>query len=328
MGGSSRPGDFLSSFLQGDFPPAAMTFQTIVALPETGSHVFPNLVYVQGNEQKTITLDHSPFTVGRKADKDLVIPDPRVSRDHAVIVSENGKFCVLDGGSKHGTFVNGQRVERHELAQNDRLEFGVRDGAYVLFNPQSNTSNTAREFLNHLSGMHLPTGGSDLEKLTMFLEAARKLNTVGVLDEIVVTLLEATLKLTGGERGYVFLKNEEGKLRLAAGRNGRGEPLLDDKTISHSILEDALKANSEFVLTDTSKSLDLTGRQSIVAYDLRTVICIPLRKPQVQTIRDADSPGPRPRCWARCTWTQNSPRMISRVSATTCCERLRQRPRP
>ena len=47
-----------------------------------------------------------------------------------------------------------------------------------------------------------------------------------------------------------------------------------------------MKSNSEFVITDTSQSLDLAGRHSIVAYDLRTVICIPLRKPQVQTTRD------------------------------------------
>ncbi len=124
--------------------------------------------------------------------------------------------------------------------------------------------------------------------MTIFLEAARKLNTTGVLDEILLTLLDVTLKLTGSERGYVFLKGPDGKLRLAAGRNSKGELLLDDTTISHSILEDALRANSEFLLTDTSQSLDLSGRQSIVAYDLRTVICIPLRKMQVQTRARAD----------------------------------------
>jgi len=113
------------------------------------------------------------------------------------------------------------------------------------------------------------------------------LNTIGVLDEILVTLVDTTLKLIRAERGYVFLKDEEGNLRLAAGRNSKGEALLDDKTISHSILDEALKSNSEFLFTDTSQSLDLAIRQSIVAYDLRTVICMPLRKPQVQTTRDA-----------------------------------------
>jgi pSer/pThr/pTyr-binding forkhead associated (FHA) protein len=61
-----------------------MSFQTIVnPPPESSSGVFPTLVFVQGNEQRIINLDHSPFSVGRKVDKDLVIADPRVSRDHA-----------------------------------------------------------------------------------------------------------------------------------------------------------------------------------------------------------------------------------------------------
>jgi len=271
-----------------------MAFETIVDTPSSssGSGIFPTLVFVQGNDQRVITLDHSPFSVGRKVDKDLVIADPRVSRDHAIIVSENGGFCVVDQGSKHGTFVNGEKILRKGLQRNDRLEFGVRDVAYVIFNPQQTTPNSAREFLSQISGMHISDETTDLEKLVLFLEAARKLNTVGVLDEILMTLLDVTLKLTRAERAFVFMKNERGELQLAAGRNSKGEPLLEDTTISHSILEDALKSNSEFVLTDTSRSIDLTGRKSIVAYDLRTVICVPLRKPQVQTARGSDTNAP------------------------------------
>src|SRR6201987_5787637 len=255
---------------------------------DPGSGVFPSLIYVQGNEQRSIVLNRTPFSVGRKVDKDLVIPDPRVSRDHAMIVAENGDFYVVDQGSKHGTFLNGERVQRQRLQRNDRLEFGVRDVAYVIFSPQhTSTSNTAREFLSQISGIQISTDTTDLEKLALFLEAARKLNTIGVLDEILVTLVDTTLKLTRADRGYVFLKDEEGNLRLVAGRNSKGEALVDDKTLSHSIVDEALKSNSEFLFTDTSQSLDLAVRQSIVAYDLRTVICMPLRKPQVQTTRDA-----------------------------------------
>jgi len=258
---------------------------------DPGSGVFPSLIYVQGNEQRSIIMNRTPFSVGRKVDKDLVIPDPRVSRDHALIVAENGDFFVVDQGSKHGTYVNGERVQRQRLQRNDRVEFGVRDVAYVIFSPQHATSNTAREFLSQISGIQISTDTTDLEKLTLFLEAARKLNTVGVLDEILVTLVDTTLKLIRAERGYVFLKDEDGQLRLAAGRNSKGEALLDDKTISHSILDEALQSNSEFLVTDTSQSMDLAVRKSIVAYDLRTVICLPLRKPQVQTTRDANSPA-------------------------------------
>ena len=245
------------------------------------SAVFPVLIYVQGEQQQSLSLNHTPFTVGRKVDRDLVIPDPRVSREHASIVAENGEFFVVDLGSKHGTFVNGERVDRHKLQRNDRLEFGARDVAYLIFHPLHATSNTAREFLSQISGIQIAPEASDLEKLTLFMEAARKLNTIGVLDEILVTLIDATLKLTRAERGYIFLRDAEGSLNLAAGRNSKGEPLLDDTTISRSVLEEALKSNSEYLVTDTSQMLDIKERQSIVAFDLRTVICMPLRKPLV-----------------------------------------------
>ena len=250
-------------------------------------------MFVQGSEQKNIVLNRTPFTVGRKVDKDLVIADPRVSRDHAQIMQLGLEFFIEDLGSKHGTFVNGERIQRQKLERGDRLEFGARDSAYVLFNPANQTSNTAREFLSQISVIGgIKTETSELETLRLFLEAARKLNTAGVLEEILITMLDVTLQLTRAERAYVFLKDEEGNLVLKAGRNSKKEPLLDDKTISHSILEESMRSNSEFLLTDTSQSLDLSGRQSIVAYDLRTVVCIPLRKLQVQATRDVQTAAP------------------------------------
>ena len=90
--------------------------------PDADSGVFPTLVFVRDKQERKIPLDHTPFTVGRKVDKDLAIADPRVSRDHALIVSENDRFYVIDEGSTHGTFVNGERVQRKALQQNDRVE--------------------------------------------------------------------------------------------------------------------------------------------------------------------------------------------------------------
>ena len=55
--------------------------------PSTAS---PVLLYVEGAEQRNIVLERLPFAIGRKTGKDLVIPDSRVSRDHAQILCENG----------------------------------------------------------------------------------------------------------------------------------------------------------------------------------------------------------------------------------------------
>src|SRR5258708_9746506 len=186
-----------------------MAFQPITGSTSSpGSGVFPILVFVQGNEQRMMNLDHTPFTVGRKVDKDLVIADPRVSRDHALITSEDGQFCVVDQGSKHGTFVNGERVQRKRLERNDRVEFGVRDVAYVVFHPRHATDNTAREFLSQISGIQLSTDSTDLEKLTLFLEAARKLNTAGGIDGNLITLLDRALQPQPAERASVSLRRD------------------------------------------------------------------------------------------------------------------------
>jgi serine phosphatase RsbU (regulator of sigma subunit) len=266
-----------------------MAMHASPSMVDVNPGVFPSLLLVQDNQSRTLSLDHTPFTVGRKMEKDLVVSDARVSRDHAVILSENGEFFVVDQGSKHGTFLNGEPVQRAKLQPKDKLEFGARDAAYVIFQPEQQTGTTARKLLSQISDLKISTQTTDLEKLTLFLEAARKLNTTGVLDEILVTLIDSTLRLTGAERGYVFLCEPDGKLRLAAGRNASGTPLLDDKTISHSILDESLRSASGFLVADTSKSSDLAGRNSIVAYDLRTVICIPLRRTAVQASFRSDA---------------------------------------
>lgn len=245
---------------------------------------YPELVYSQRGEQTSIVLKRTPFRVGRKTENDLVIGDARVSREHAQFIEEGGDYYIVDHQSKHGTFVNGERIEgRRKLVRNDRIEFGVREEIYVVFSPTDVRHNTTREFLTQLSGIDLRShAGSDLEKLTFFLDAARKLNTSNVLEEILVTLIEATLRLTGAERGYVFLRNDDGTLRLATGRDAKGVPLSDDKTISRSIIADAARSASAFLVSDTMKSSGMAKRESVIAHDLRTVICIPLRRKVVQ----------------------------------------------
>ena len=241
------------------------------------------LVVVEGSDRRTVMLDHYPFTIGRKTDRDLVMPDPRVSREHSQFVREGDGIYLLDQGSRWGTFVNGVRIERQKLARNDRIELGAQGSAYVLFSPDRSPSSAAQQFLSQFSTWKPASGaGSDLEMLNVFLEAARKLNTVGVLDDVLHTLLEAALRLTHAERGFVFLRRPDGELYLAAGRDKKGERITDDSTISRSVLLEAVKSASEFLVTDTDDTGKLAGRQSVVAHNLHSVICIPLRKTLIQ----------------------------------------------
>ena len=264
------------------------------------------LVVVEGSDRRTLVLDHFPFTVGRRTDRDLVMADPRVSREHAQFIREADGTYIVDQGSRHGTFVNGERVNRRKLGRNDHVEFGVQGAAYTVFSPDRSPSSAAQQFLSQFSTWKPATGaGSDLEMLNVFLEAARKLNTSGVLDDVLNALLEAALRLTRAERGFVFLRHADGELRLAAGRDKSGESITDDSTISRSVLRDAAKSASEFLVTDTDDTSKLAGRESVVAHNLHSVICIPLRKTVIQEKVKEDTKGgeTQRRAGRVCTWT-------------------------
>ena len=237
------------------------------------------LVVVEGTDRRTIVLDHYPFTIGRRTDRDLVMADPRVSREHAQFVREPDGVYIVDQASRHGTYVNAERINRRKLGRNDHIESGVQGGAHVLFSPDRSPTSAAQQFLSQFSTWKPAAGaGSDLEMLNVFLEAARKLNTVGVLGDVLTALLEAALRLTRAERGFVFLRQPDGELYLAAGRGKNGESITDDSGISRSILTEAAKSANEFLVTDTDDTGKLAGRESVVAHNLHSVICIPLRK--------------------------------------------------
>lgn len=70
------------------------------------------------------------FTIGR-ADADLVIADPKLSRRHAVFRVVAQALEVEDLGSKNGTFVDGRRIDRScQLENGARVRFG--DSTFVV----------------------------------------------------------------------------------------------------------------------------------------------------------------------------------------------------
>lgn len=71
-----------------------------------------------------LPLDHFPFSIGRRPGSDLVLPDPRVSRDHAVVEAAGGGWRLRDLGSRNGTIVNGQPVSEADLRDGDRIAIG------------------------------------------------------------------------------------------------------------------------------------------------------------------------------------------------------------
>jgi hypothetical protein len=62
--------------------------------------------------------------IGRSPDCEVFLDDVTVSRNHAVLVQEDGHFFVEDQGSLNGTFVNRKRIDRAPLEEGDELQVG------------------------------------------------------------------------------------------------------------------------------------------------------------------------------------------------------------
>lgn len=237
-----------------------------------------SFVLADGPNRRAGTITHSPFTVGRLPENDLVLAHPYVSRRHAeIVVADEGCF-VVDLGSRHGTFINGKpAVARHLLAAEDVVHFGALDGPSLRIGSSDEApGSTIRDIISQIPEVGATSNA--LEKLNWFFESARKLKTSDAVDQILGALLDTTLQLTQVERGFVFLRNQAGELELALGRDDHGQALTDEATLSHGAIRQAVNNSSEYVVTDTLSADPEARSASIVAHSIRSVICIPLRK--------------------------------------------------
>jgi diguanylate cyclase (GGDEF)-like protein len=71
-----------------------------------------------------VLLAEAEVEIGRGARGGLLIDSDSVSRRHARVEFANGAHRIVDLGSTNGTFVNGSRVQAHELRDGDRVQIG------------------------------------------------------------------------------------------------------------------------------------------------------------------------------------------------------------
>ena len=62
------------------------------------------------NPGTVYALENEHITIGRDASNDISVNDAEVSRRHARLTFQGGKFVLEDLGSTNGTYVNGQRL--------------------------------------------------------------------------------------------------------------------------------------------------------------------------------------------------------------------------
>ena len=92
-----------------------------------------SLVIIEGHSQGmeyALTKAHS--VIGRDKAADVLLKDPLVSRQHAVVIYRDGAYTVKDLDSTNGTHMNGAVVKHAALRHGDSFRVGNTTLRFVL----------------------------------------------------------------------------------------------------------------------------------------------------------------------------------------------------
>ena len=162
----------------------------------------PRIVVIEpSGVRRDVPLNASPFRIGRQAGNELTLCDSRISRQQAQILSQNGGWILEDMGSRHGTFVNGEKVLKHELQPRDKIDFGMADSYKLIYLGEGAT---IEELVEKVEGPAPSAPGSrELHHLGVLLDVARTLGTGLSLEDVLTAVVDAAIQVTRTERGVL-----------------------------------------------------------------------------------------------------------------------------
>lgn len=243
--------------------------------------------------RREVALATLPMRMGRQADNEIVLRDTRVSRLQAQIKA-GGEDCYIveDLGSRHGTFVNGQKIVEHTLCAGDEIEFGVPNSYRVIYAAEGSTITEIVERIE--SRAPEQAGPRELHHLGVLLDVARSLGSGLSLQDVLAAVLDAAIQVTGTERGVLLLAGPGGTLEPSVARSAKKQNLpLGELQVSMSVVKRVAVTRRELIVTDAGdetgggSSGHVSPQLSMARLALRTVVAIPIDKVPVIEMADA-----------------------------------------
>ncbi|HZO05083.1 MAG TPA: SpoIIE family protein phosphatase, partial [Solirubrobacterales bacterium] len=247
--------------------------------------------------EKRLPLGKPVFTIGRKAENDLQLLSDSVSRQHAEIAYQDETYYLIDRGSKRGSYVNDQRVERCQLQHLDQIRIGGDDHHQIQFLDETveqaaaifRTNSSPRLSQSQWADRaRAASANEELQKLARFVEVNQAFKFSLTPDDVLCLIVDAAIEMTQAERGFLMLRNEHGDLEFKVARDRDRNWLVgNDFAMSHTVVEESFKQNRSVIINDSREHALLAARQSVRSLDLRSIACIPLRRFQMSEHMDA-----------------------------------------
>ena len=166
------------------------------------------------------------------------------------------------------------------LADGDRIRLGRNGGAELLFRLAAAGPGTRA------------AGGdaavADLRQVAALLEGLRALGSARVLDDVLVLVMDSAIAVSGAERGFIMLANDDGTLDLKMAR-ARGRQTLPGSGFetSRKIPEEVFRTGRTRIEADLLDGDLASVHVGTVALGIRHVLCVPLRLMQFSDAADA-----------------------------------------
>ena len=101
------------------------------------------------------------------------------------------------------------------------------------------------------------------------------------LDEVLRIVMDNIVRLTKAERGFLMLRDEKGEMVIRMGRNWEMASInASELTVSRSIVGRVIESGQPIITTNAQDDQRFAGQESIVAFNLRSILCVPLKVKQ------------------------------------------------
>jgi len=120
--------------------------------------------------------------------------------------------------------------------------------------------------------------------LLALVDISQLVNSTLDLNEVLRITMDTIVRLTGAERGFLMLRDENGEMLIRIARNWEQESInASEFAISHTVIDRAASAGEAVLTTNAQEDPRFGGQESIIAYSLRSILCVPLKVKDVVT---------------------------------------------
>jgi adenylate cyclase len=132
---------------------------------------------------------------------------------------------------------------------------------------------------DHLDRLRPLVEAQEAEKarLQALADTSGVINSSLDLTTVLNTVMDTIIRLTGAERGFLMLKNAHGELEFRIARNVDRESLDSSAFhVSRTIVDRVAESGEPVVTTNAQADPRFAAQESVVGYNLRSIVCVPL----------------------------------------------------